>query len=236
MKTAPLLGLIPARGGSKGIPRKNIRNLGGKPLIAYTIEAAKAARCLSGVFVDSDDPEIVQAALRAGAEAPWLRPAALSTDSASVVDAVIHFVRRFETERGILPQGVVLLQPTSPFRSSTSIKSGVDLFFRSRGESVVSVSPVKEHPHWARKIDQDGVLQEFIPGAVDPACRQDLPPAFVQDGALFISTVANLEARRSFLSPLTRAIITPANESLDLDVPRDWEYAEFLFSRRQGGA
>jgi N-acylneuraminate cytidylyltransferase/CMP-N,N'-diacetyllegionaminic acid synthase len=232
MKMGPLLGLIPARGGSKGVPRKNIRSLGGKPLIAYAIEAARIAGCLEGVFVDSDDPEIVHAALQFGAEAPWLRPSEFASDSASVVDAVIHFARRFERERGIVPRAVALLQPTSPLRSGASIKAGVDLFLRGGGESVVSVSPVKEHPHWVRKIDREGILLEYIPGADDPACRQDLPAAFVVDGGIFISTIANLESRRSFFSLRTRAILTPAEESLDIDDAMDWEFAEFLLSRR----
>ena len=232
MKTAPILALIPARGGSKGVPRKNIRLLHGKPLIAYSIEAAKAARGLDGVFVDSDDREIIEAALRLGAEAPWIRPAEFATDSASVVDAVLHFARRFERERGILPRAVVLLQPTSPLRSCASIEVGVNLFLRNGGESVVSVSAAREHPHAARKIDREGVLQEFIPGAEDPACRQDLPPAFVVDGGIFISTITNLETQRSFFSPRTRAIRTPAEESLDIDTMRDWEFAEFLLGRR----
>jgi N-acetylneuraminate synthase/N,N'-diacetyllegionaminate synthase len=226
-----IIGLIPARGGSKRLPGKNTKFLGPLPLIAHTIRAALASKCLDRVIVSTDDSFTAELARRYGAEAPWLRPKNLASDKASVVDAVLDALTRLDAE-GRRPDAVLLLQPTSPFRSVKTIRRAVALFKASRGQSVISVTPAVNHPLWCRRIGRDGVMTPFLSGRETPVRSQELEPAFVLDGSIYLTSVKNLAARKSFLSPRSRALITPAEESLDIDTPRDWERAERLWVSR----
>lgn len=229
------LAIIPARGGSKGVPGKNIRPLGGKPLLGYAVEAAAASSCFDRILVSTDDERIADVARRLGAEAPWLRPANLATDSASVVDAALHELDRLAAEQRYAPDVVVLLQPTSPFRSAASIRAAL-LLHDATVEGVVSVSPAPAHPYWCKKLDEKGLLHDFLDGVAVPSARQELPPAFALDGGLYARTTESLRRRRSFHAGPLKAWLTPAAESLDIDTEQDWEHAEFLLARRARAA
>ncbi|HKW84805.1 MAG TPA: acylneuraminate cytidylyltransferase family protein, partial [Burkholderiaceae bacterium] len=150
-----LLAVVPARGGSKRLPRKNVRPLGGRPLIAWTIEAAHASGVLDDVLVSTDDEEIADAARQCGAQVPWLRPAALATDTATSAAVLQHALAWYEAKRGAV-SGVVLLQPTSPFRSPASIRGAVASFLGQPEDdrhAVVSVSPAAQHPAWSFRLE-----------------------------------------------------------------------------------
>jgi CMP-N-acetylneuraminic acid synthetase len=229
--TVRILGLIPARAGSKGIPGKNLKLLGGRPLVAHSIEAARQADCLDRILVSTDAQEIADVARRHGAEVPWLRPADLATDTASIEDVVLHALRSL-AEEGYRPEAVMVLQPTSPFRSARTIRSAMELCERFAGDSVVSVSEAREHPFWCKRIALDGTLQPWEPSVSVPSRRQDLPPAYCLNGVVYLASADTLHTRRSLYSQHTRALVVPEGESLDLDLPSDWEIAECLWHLR----
>ena len=234
--TAKRLAIIPARGGSKGVPRKNIRLLGGKPLIAHTLETVRASGCFDKILVSTDDPEIAAESRRWGGEAPWLRPPELATDSAAVIDAVFHTLDRLDKELGYVPDIVALLQPTSPFRTTDSVREALRLLDRKSCEAVVSVSPARTHPYWCRRVTESGELEDFLSAVAPLKNRQELPAAYAYDGCLYARTLESLRRHHSFHGKPVVAWMTPPEEALDIDTPQDWEMAEFLFTRRAGAA
>ena len=175
--------LIPARGGSKGIPRKNIRSFYGKPLLQWSIEAALASDCIHEVVVSTDDLEIARLASSLGAQVPFLRPAELATDTASGIATVLHALEQ-------LPQvsDVLLLQPTSPLRTSSDIEAIMALRQQTGRESAVSLTPSAKHPAWTYSLTGDQLLEPLLQlkGA---HCRQQLPPSYVLNGALYLSLI-----------------------------------------------
>lgn len=222
-----ILGLIPARGGSKGLPGKNLKPLLGVPLIGRTILAALESKVLDRVIVSTDDHKIAACARAFGAAAPFLRPAPLATDRASVVDAALHALDEL-AKTGYTPDAVMLLQPTSPLRTAATIRKAAALF-RETGEAVVSVAAASEHPFWSRKIEK-GRLQPFVPGKA-PASRQELPAAYVLDGSIYLVAVSELRRRRRFAWPGARALVSPAAEAGDIDELADFEAAERRLAR-----
>lgn len=222
-----ILGLIPARGGSKGIPRKNIRPIAGRPLIAWTIEAARMSERLDRLVVSTDDEEIAAVAREHGAETPFLRPAELARDDTPGVDPVLHALQA-------LPgyDGVLLLQPTSPLRSATDIADCLDLAARLEAACVVSVCAPEKHPHWMYRLDDRQRLRPLLDG---PAItrRQDLPPVFAANGALYFARTGWLQQHRTFITPDTAAFVMPPERSVDLDNPLDWKFADMLLKEAQ---
>ena len=138
-KLENILAVIPARGGSSGIPRKNVRMFAGKPLIAHTIDAAKRAPSVSRIIVSTDDEEIARVSKECGADVPFLRPAELATSTSKVVDAVVHLLEKLKADENYAPAHILLLQPTSPLRTSDDIEKAIKLFFDSEADSLVSV-------------------------------------------------------------------------------------------------
>ena len=211
-----LLALIPARGGSKGIPRKNIRPFCGKSLLQWSIDAALAAACVDQVLVSTDDPEIAEVAKAGGAEVPFLRPAELATDTAPGIASVLHALDQ-------LPQvsDVLLLQPTSPLRTSADIEAIVALRQQAGRESAVSLTPSAKHPAWMYSLSQDQRLEPLLhlEGAY---CRQQLSPAHVLNGALYLATRDFLLTEQAFISHDTVGYLMPAERSVDIDTPLDW--------------
>jgi CMP-N-acetylneuraminic acid synthetase len=217
-----ILGLVPARGGSKGIPRKNVLPIAGKPLIAWTIEATLAARVLDRVVVTTDDPEIAEIAVAHGADVPFLRPIELARDETPGIDPVLHAL-------DALPEydTVVLLQPTSPLRTSDDIAAAVALFDDGNAGNVISVSEAS-HVGWTFAMDAAGVLDV---GTRDVAARrQDMSRQFVLNGAIYIAATARLHAARSFLVPGVVGYPMPAERSVDIDTMLDWRVAEMLLN------
>jgi CMP-N,N'-diacetyllegionaminic acid synthase len=214
--------LIPARGGSKGIPRKNIKLIGGKPLIVWTIEAALRSSLLSAVVVSTDDLEIADVARRAGAQVPFMRPAELAQDQTPGLDPVLHALNK-------LPQfdSVLLLQPTSPLRTTADIDACLQLALLHNAPSVVSVSETDTHPYWTYRVTEDQALRRFV-DAEPIARRQDLPQAFALNGALYFADANWLRSSGTFVGPETLAYVMAKERSVDLDTPLDWKLAELL--------
>jgi CMP-N-acetylneuraminic acid synthetase len=226
-----ILGWIPARSNSKGVPGKNQRVLGNQPLVVHTILAAQRAACLDRIVVSTDDPEIARMALGVRAEVPWIRPAELATDQSPVTDSAVYDLDRLGVEQNYLPDAVLLLQPTSPFRTPQTIHAAVEMFAQSGGESVVSVSAAREHPHWSKRIAEDGSLEAFLPDVPSAVHRQELAPVYCLNGVLYLASVENILSKRSFHSPRTRAlVISSEKEALDIDTPFDWLVAEALWT------
>lgn len=216
------LALIPARGGSKGIPRKNIRAIAGKPLIAWTIEAALRSGLLDAVVVSTDDAEIAEVARQAGAQVPFLRPAELAQDGTPGIDPVLHAL-------GALPGfgAVLLLQPTSPLRSTADIDACLALAHGRQAVSVVSVSEPDTHPEWTYRLGGDQTLRRFV-DAAPVARRQDLPPVVALNGALYYAQTDWLLQGRRLVAPETLAYVMPRARAIDIDTPLDWQIADML--------
>jgi len=230
VSTRRILALIPARGGSKRLPGKNIRLLGGKPLIVWTIDAASQIADICDVLVSTDDPGIARIASDAGAFVPWLRPPDLASDTAPSIDVAIHALDRYERSRGPV-DGLLLLQPTSPFRRRESILRGIQLFRNGGGEPVLGVSPNKSYL-LTKFCLQDGFLIA-LPNAHGPTCNSIGPAQeYVANGAFYLATPEHLRSRRSFVGERTLPlIIDMAEESLDIDTMLDFAIAEFIAGR-----
>lgn len=214
--------LIPARGGSKGIPRKNIRPIAGKPLIAWTIEAALRARRLDAVVVSTDDEEIAAVARAHGAQVPFMRPAALAQDQSPGIDPVLHALDQ-------LPQyqSVLLLQPTSPLRRTADIEACLDLAAVHGWPSVVSVVEAEAHPFWTYRLGDESRLQPFA-DAPTAARRQDLPAAYALNGAMYFADTRWLRQTRALVHADTHALVMAREHSVDIDTPLDWRIADML--------
>jgi CMP-N-acetylneuraminic acid synthetase len=226
-----VLGIVPARGGSKGIPGKNVRPLGGKPLLAHTAEAALAARRLSRVVLTTDDEKIAEVGRACGLEVPFLRPAELAMDDTPTLPVLQHAVSELE-KAGDRFDAVCLLQPTSPFRRAGDIDGCIELL-ETGLDAVVSVLPVppEHNPHWVFFRDGDGLLR-LATGEEQPIPRrQELPPAFHRDGAVYVTRRDVLMEGNSLYGKRLGGYLIEEradSRSVNLDTPADWERAESL--------
>lgn len=224
------LALIPARGGSKGIPRKNIRLVGNKPLIAWTIEAAHESELISRTVVSTEDREIADIAQQYGAEVPCYRPDNLAEDTSDTLDAVLYTLDFLEQKEGYTPDYVVLLQPTSPLRRSEDVDAAIRFTIDRHADSVVSICEAKPHPLLSKTLIQNGTLMEYIPGASDYSRRQDFPAVYSLNGALYINSISSLKKDRKFIIPDTYGFIMPEERSLDIDSPFDLFIADLILT------
>jgi CMP-N,N'-diacetyllegionaminic acid synthase len=225
---------VVARGGSKSIPRKNLAPLAGRPLIAWTIEAALRSRSIDRVIVSTDDDEIAAVARANGAEAPFIRPIDLAQDTTPTMPVVIHALRWLESEEGYLPESVVLLQPTSPLRTADDITAATALSHAVSADSVVSVSLTPSHPHLARRLTGDGRLEDF---AAHPQVdrRQDLEPVYSLNGAIYLARRAHLMENQTFYGPKTYAYVMPPERSLDVDTEWELHLCDLVLRELYGG-
>lgn len=222
-----ILALVPARGGSKRLPGKNTRMLGGKPLIEWSIQAAQGIPGVVNILVSTDDEGIADIAHKAGASVPWLRPAALAADEASSVDVALHALDFYESLHEPL-DGLLLLQPTSPFRSRATLLRGLEVFRTHAYRSVVGVSPANTHPLWCFQID-GGSMKPFVDRSQTDLRAQVLPPAYALNGAFYLISPAELRTSRSFCNKDTMPLVMDAPmEDVDIDTEMDWQWAEFL--------
>lgn len=228
------LGLITARGGSKGLPGKNVRMTAGKPLIAWTLEAALKAKSLDRTIVSTDDREIAETARRFGGEAPFMRPPELARDDSPHVDVVLHALAWLDEEQDFRPDYVVLLQPTSPLRTAEDIDGAVALARSKKADAVVSVCETHDHPYLVRRIAENGTLEEFLPCPLSYARRQDLPPAYALNGAIYVIRPSALVAARTFLPSSTQAFVMPADRSYQIDTAADLRWVEFVLQHPVG--
>ena len=225
--------LIPARGGSKGVPGKNIRNLGGKPLIAYSIaDALSVASDSSDVVVSTDSQEIADAAIEAGAAVPFLRPVELATDTAGSREVMLH-AADFLIHKGKEYDCIVLLQPTSPFRNTEDIRKGMQLFESEHPDMVVSVKPASTNPYYnAYECDKEGNLK-ISKGDGLFTRRQDAPEVWEFDGSIYVISIEALRENPS-LGKMKRILPLPNTSSynIDIDTPLDFMIAEQLIEKK----
>lgn len=227
--SARIYALIPARGGSKGIPRKNLKPLAGQPLIAWTILPALRSGCFGRVLVSTDDEEIAATSRQLGAEVPFLRPPELASDTARSADVVLHALDWLRAHDLGEPDVLVILQPTSPLRTETDLQAALALVRSREAVAVASVSPAPHPPAWLRRINAQGELEEWLPAAAVHR-RQDADALYQLNGALYAIRPARFRQDRTFLPPGTQAYVMPAERSLDIDTPWDFHLAELLLS------
>ncbi len=227
-----VLGLITARGGSKGLPGKNTRLLCGRPLIAWTVDAARASSCLDAVVVSTDDAGIAEAARAAGAEVPFLRPAALASDTASSIDAVLHALDTLAAE-GREFQVLVLLEPTSPLREASDIDAAVQQLATSGADAVVSVCRAEgAHPSFMFRMDERGAVTPYLTVPPTGVRRQDIEPLFYLEGTVYVSTVAALRETRAFCHDRTVAYEVPKWKALEIDDEDDFVMVQAIAKHR----
>ncbi len=220
------LAIIPARAGSKRIPNKNYREFLGKPLILWTIEFALTYTGFSEVLVSTDSNEVIDLAIGAGANVPWIRPAELATDTATSLDVVMHAIDTLASS-GKVYERVAVLQPTSPVRFATRWDEAGAYLDRG-APAALGVRPVSTHPYWTYLMDENG---ELVPCFADGLAlrSQDLPMACIPNGALYLSNVNALREGRSLTPPGTRGVLcADLIESIDIDNEDDWAQAERL--------
>jgi CMP-N,N'-diacetyllegionaminic acid synthase len=222
-----ILALITARGGSKRLPGKNIRPLGGKPLIVWSINVAQNIPEICDILVSTDDPAIAEVCKEASAYVPWLRPVELATDTASSVDVALHALGWYEAEKGVV-DGILLLQPTSPFRTQATMQRGIKLFGQHGYQPVLGVSPTHAHPMWTLKMEGDYLIP-FMSEHGFGTRSQDLPPAYIVNGSFYLITPAELRACRAFVGAKTiPLLIESPQEAVDIDTEWDFKIAEFI--------
>jgi CMP-N-acetylneuraminic acid synthetase len=222
-----VLGIVPARGGSKGIVRKNIRLLGGKPLIAYTASAAQKSAFLSRVLLSTDDQEIAEIGKSVGLSVPFLRPAELALDSTPMIDVVLHAIRWVQSH-GEHCDAICLLQPTSPLRSAGTIDRCISRLWEQDVDCVVSLRPVppEYNPHWVYFETSEGLLKPSI-GDSDPIpARQLLPAAYHRDGGVITAKTLSVLDKGSLYGTKMVGVLSPEDEACDLDNEEQWEALE----------
>jgi CMP-N-acetylneuraminic acid synthetase len=245
MSPEPLLvlGLVPARGGSKGVPGKNVRPLAGHTLLEYTARAARESGVLDRVILSTDSFEIADAGRRAGLEVPFMRPAALAADDTPMVPVIEHALGEI-ARHGWSPDIVVLLQPTSPLRRPEHIRDAVAMLRETEADSVVTVVELPRHlsPDYVMRIEA-GVLRPFLPEGARVTRRQDARPAYSRDGTVYAFRRETVERFGNIYGDDSRPLLVQPAESLSIDTPEDWAAAERILtsdppgtSDRRGGS
>jgi N-acylneuraminate cytidylyltransferase/CMP-N,N'-diacetyllegionaminic acid synthase len=223
-----VLALVPARAGSKGLPGKNVHDLCGKPLVAWTIEAGRASRLVDDLVVSTDSEDIASISRRYGAEVPFIRPSALATDEADSVSVVEHALTAMR-QAGRTYEFVVLLEPTSPLREAADIDAALTRLHDAGAGAIVSVCRLEHtHPAFVYRTTAAGRLTPFLGGAPVAPRRQDVEPLFFLDGSLYASRVETLLARRSFYHDDTLAYEVPYWKSPEIDDEVDLLWVEAI--------
>lgn len=219
MKNLPkILAIITARGGSKGLPKKNILNLAGKPLIAWTIEAAQQSRYIDKVILSSDDDEIISVAHDFKCEVPFRRPAELATDEASSVDVLFHAIEKVSGY-----DYVALLQPTSPLRTSSDIDSAFELMLSSKATSCSSVCETAKSPYWMFSMQSNKVLSRLLQLPTNGHRRQSLPVTYELNGAIYLLNIETLYSEKSLITDKTIGYEMCRERSIDIDNLADFQ-------------
>lgn len=231
----PALGLIPARGGSKGIPGKNLRPLAGRPLLAHAVEAARAAGVLDRIVLTTDSAQIAELGRSLGAEAPFLRPQELAADDSPMVPVVQHAVTELE-RNGWSPRAVLLVQPTAPLRRPEHLVAALRMLEETGCDSVVSVVEIPPHfaPDFALEI-KDGRLVFLLPEGQRVTRRQDARPAYSRDGTVYAMRRDVVMRGNSLYGRDCRPLVLRRDESVNLDEPEDWSRAEEILRTRASG-
>ena len=220
--------IITARGGSKGIPRKNIKNLNGKPVLAYSIEPSVACDLIKQTYVTTEDEEISKISKEYGAKIID-RPQELAEDTSSSVDVVLHALKHLE-KNGEMPDFFVLLQPTSPLRTTEDIENAIKLFIENKCDALISVCELDHTSMLSLTLENKFLVPNCNEKFLNKR-RQDLPTYYSPNGAIYITTYDSLNKNRTFIPKKTIPYIMPKDRSVDLDTPFDFKLAEFLLKK-----
>lgn len=212
-----VLAIIPARGQSKGLPRKNILPINNRPLIYWTINAAQRSQIIDRVILSSEDEEIIGVAKTLGCDVPFTRPQCLATDEAQSIDVVLHAIDELSGY-----DFVVLLQPTSPLRTGVDIDEAFRHMKSLHASSCVSVCEASESPYWMYVINKDGHMKSVL-SSQSITQRQKLPPTYILNGAIYIANVDWLKKNKNFLADGCVPYVMPKNRSLDIDTIQDFQ-------------
>lgn len=225
-----MIAIIPARGGSKGLPGKNIKMLRGKPLIAYTIEVALKSKYITRVILSTDDEEIAKVGLSYGAEVPFLRPDFLATDTALAIDVYKYMLDRLEKAENLKIEEFIVLQPTSPLREFSDINTAIKLFKEKNADSVISYCE-EHHPiRWHKYLTNDNrIVPIFSNEQVQN--RQAERPSYYPNGAIYVFKKRIIVEEKTYYTDASYAIIMSRKNSVDIDTLEDFEYAEFLLNK-----
>lgn len=226
------LGLIPARGGSKGVPGKNVRPLCGRSLIARAFDSARDSGVLDRIVLSTDDEAAVAEARRIGLEVPFMRPARFAGDSSPMIDVAVHALGALAAD-GYRPDALVLLQPTSPLRTAEHIRHALELL--ADNDAVCTVVPIPQDlcPHYLMKIGENGYLDYFMPDGPRYTRRQDVPRAYRREGTLFVTRASVLLEQRSFYGARCVPYVLRPDETLNIDTLEEWAEAERHLARMQ---
>ncbi|HEY9220449.1 MAG TPA: acylneuraminate cytidylyltransferase family protein [Lutibacter sp.] len=227
-----ILAIIPARGGSKGVPGKNIKMLGGKPLLAYTAEIAQQSKYFTEVMLSSEDDKIIAVAKGLGVPVPFVRPAALAQDDTPTIDVITHALQWYKNQN-IFFDAVCLLQVTSPFRTVDFVDRAIEKFMESACDSLVSVRQVPDeyNPHWTFEVNPDGNLTIATGGTEIISRRQELPKAYHRDGSIYLTNTEVLLNQNSLYGKSTAFIESSPEFYVNIDTASDWEQAEQLLKK-----
>jgi CMP-N,N'-diacetyllegionaminic acid synthase len=226
--TTDTLFLITARGGSKGLPGKNILPLAGKPMICYTIDAARGVTKDENICVSSDDLEIIKVVENYGLKVPFIRPGELATDTAGSREVILHAINFFNENSGKAYKKVCLLQPTSPHRNTEDIVSAFDLLAKKRAKAIVSVCESDHHPYWMNMLPDDLSLESFEKPEYSNIGRQKLPVYYRINGAIYLSDIEYYKENHSFIGKNSYAFIMNKMHSIDIDDLLDFTFSEFI--------
>ncbi|MBF0454298.1 MAG: acylneuraminate cytidylyltransferase family protein [Magnetococcales bacterium] len=226
---ASVLAVIPARGGSKGLPRKNILDLAGKPLIAWTIEAAKSSTLIDRLILSSDDEDIIQIAKQWGCEVPFVRPPSLAGDQSTSVDVAIHALDSVQQPYDY----IVWLQPTTPLRLGEDIDAAIQICVEKGAPSAVSVVDAGKSPYWMYSIKESGALEPIMSQDLSSRQRQELPCAYTLNGAVYVTQTDWLRRHGCFMNGGTYAHLMPPERSVDIDTELDFKIAGMLLLERK---
>jgi len=229
-----VLALITARGGSKGLPKKNVLPLAGKPVIAWTISAALQSPSISRIVVSTDDEEIAQVSREWGAEVLFMRPSELAQDDSPHMSVILHAIRWLEAHQEVRPEYVMLLQPTSPLRTTEDIEVAIQLALKKIADSVVSVSLTHHHPYLTKKIAEDGTMADFMGSTQADLRRQVLPPAYILNGAIYLTRREVLLNEQTFHPDRTFPYVMPPERSLEIDDPWDFHLVNLILENQNG--
>jgi CMP-N-acetylneuraminic acid synthetase len=231
-----VLGIIPARGGSKGVPGKNIRMLAGQPLIAWTIMAAQQCTMLNRVIVSTDDEQIKSVAQDFGAEVPFLRPPEYAQDTSLDMEVYLHAIHWLQNNENFIPDIVVWLRPTSPLRTHLDIDAAVTLLLEKDAPVVRAVCPVEHHPYWMKRLENERLAPIFQGiSEYDYPQRQLLPPVYRITGAIDITRTANTLQSDTLYGQDIYAYVMPSERSIDIDNELDFVIAEYLMKEKTNG-
>ena len=228
-----ILAVIPARGDSKSIPRKNIVNVNGKPLISYTINAALEVDCLTDIVVSTEDPEIAEISKELGAQVPFIRPLNLASDDAQSFPVIEHALHFMEKARGFKYDAILMLQPTSPLRTSKHINDSIDLFNSEECDSVVSIASVGgNHPLRMKRLEGNKLVNYIDQGFWDMRPRQILPDVYIRNGAIYLIRRDVIIEQSQLIGTMCLGYVMSDIQSVNIDTPIDLMVAELLLKKK----